>query len=247
MNTVFTFGPAWDLPDPSPFVTKLLAYLTLAKIPFETVSGFQHVRSAPKGKLPYVKTESGQIIGDSSLIIQAMKNQYGDRISPHLSAEQRAIGHALAKMMDEATYWCIVHSRWADEDNWQHFTLPTLFGKMPALPRAILPRVIRRGVIKSLHQQGIGRHSPEEIANMGIADMQCLSHMLGDQPFLFGDEPCEFDAWVYAFVSGFSKVPHTIPCKAVISDGPLAEYVQRFEAQTQILTTTAKSTYGTSS
>ncbi len=242
MITVFTFGPAWDVPDPSPFVSKLLAYLRLAKIPYEAVSGFEHVRNAPKGKIPFIKTQSGEIIGDSSLIIQAMKAQYGDRISPKLSDDQRAVGHAITKMLDEATYWCIVHARWVDEDNWQQFTRPMFFGAMPAIPRAIVPGLLRRRITKSLHQQGFGRHSDQEIADMAIRDMECLSHMVGDKPYLFGDEPCEYDAWIYAFVSAISRVPHKMASQRVIADGPLADYVQRFEDHTQILTAPAGST-----
>ena len=50
MITLYTFGPAWGLPDPSPFVTKAIVLLKMSGLPFETdTSGF---RKAPRGKLP---------------------------------------------------------------------------------------------------------------------------------------------------------------------------------------------------
>ena len=37
MITVYTFGPAWEMPDPSPFVLKVLVFLELAGIPYKAV------------------------------------------------------------------------------------------------------------------------------------------------------------------------------------------------------------------
>jgi Glutathione S-transferase N-terminal domain len=51
MITLYTFGPAFGLPDPGPFVTKAEVLLKMAGLPYQTdPAGF---RRAPKGKLPY--------------------------------------------------------------------------------------------------------------------------------------------------------------------------------------------------
>ena len=50
MITLYTFGPAFGLPDPSPFVTKVEVLLKMAGLAYGTnTTGF---RRAPKGKLP---------------------------------------------------------------------------------------------------------------------------------------------------------------------------------------------------
>ena len=50
MITLYNFGPAFGLPDPSPFVMKVEVLLKMAKLPYQTDSaGFS---KAPKGKDP---------------------------------------------------------------------------------------------------------------------------------------------------------------------------------------------------
>ena len=50
--TLYTFGPAFGLPDMSPFVTKVEMLLKLAGLEYETdMTGFN---KAPNGKLPYI-------------------------------------------------------------------------------------------------------------------------------------------------------------------------------------------------
>src|SRR5215813_744512 len=65
MITLYTFGPAFGLPDPSPFVTKAEVLLKMAGLAYQTdPTGF---RRAPKGKLPYID-DDGERIADSTLI-----------------------------------------------------------------------------------------------------------------------------------------------------------------------------------
>jgi len=65
MITLYTFGPAFGLPDPSPFVMKAEVLLKMAGVPYRTdTTGF---RKAPKGKLPYIE-DGGEIISDSTFI-----------------------------------------------------------------------------------------------------------------------------------------------------------------------------------
>ena len=52
MITLFTFGPQFGLPDPSPFVMKAETLLKMSGLPYRTDGG--GFRKAPKGKLPYI-------------------------------------------------------------------------------------------------------------------------------------------------------------------------------------------------
>lgn len=73
MITLYTFGPAFGLPDPSPFVTKAEMLLKLAGLPYQTnTKGF---RKAPKGKLPYIE-DAGTIIPDSTFIRWHLEQKY---------------------------------------------------------------------------------------------------------------------------------------------------------------------------
>jgi glutathione S-transferase len=74
MITLHTFGPAFGLPDPSPFVIKTETLLKMAALPYRTnTEGFN---KAPKGKLPYVD-DDGQRIADSTFIRWHIENKYG--------------------------------------------------------------------------------------------------------------------------------------------------------------------------
>src|SRR5690242_7504970 len=63
MITLYIFGPAFGLPDASPFVTKAELLLKFAKIPYCTKTG--GLRKAPRGKLPYIR-DGETVIADST-------------------------------------------------------------------------------------------------------------------------------------------------------------------------------------
>src|SRR5215471_11575809 len=84
MITLYTFGPAFGLPDPSPFVTKAEVLLKMAGLAYQTdLTGF---RRAPKGKLPYID-DDGERIADSTFIRWHLEKKYGVDFERGLSVE----------------------------------------------------------------------------------------------------------------------------------------------------------------
>ena len=114
--TLYTFGPAWDLPDASPFCIKLEVYLRMAEVPFDKRSG--NPREAPKGKLPYVDFEDGQRLGDSGFIIDRLEAQRGAPLNEHLDPLGQARELAVRTMLEESFYHCLAYFRWLDDTNW---------------------------------------------------------------------------------------------------------------------------------
>ena len=109
MITLYTFGLAFGLPDPSPFVTKAEVLLKMAGLAYRIDNtGF---RRAPKGKLPYID-DDGERIADSTFIRWHLENKYHIDFEKGLSAEQRAIGWAFEKMAEDNLYWALVDARW---------------------------------------------------------------------------------------------------------------------------------------
>ncbi|MBI1731583.1 MAG: glutathione S-transferase family protein [Gammaproteobacteria bacterium] len=230
MIRLYNFGPFFGLPDASPFCMKADAYLRAAGLPFEVVSGFENLRHAPKGKLPYIE-DDGKIIPDSAFILAHLKEKYGDPLDDGLTAGQKASAHAFIKMLDENLYWCMVHSRWIDDALW-----PTIrglfFSAMPAPLRAVLPPIIRRGVAKSLREQGIGRHSPAEILEIARRDLRALSDFLGDKPYFFGTQVTTLDAVAYAFLAEAVVPPLKCELNDLATSFPnLVAFVERFRAR----------------
>ena len=116
MITLYTFGPAFGSPDPSPFVTKALTLLKMSGLEFKTdTKGFN---KAPKGKLPYIN-DDGKIVADSTFIRLHLEDKHGIDFDEKLSASQRATGWAFDKLCEDHLYWTVVHDRWAIEANFK--------------------------------------------------------------------------------------------------------------------------------
>ncbi|QFY44830.1 glutathione S-transferase family protein [Candidatus Methylospira mobilis] len=204
MIKLYKFGPVGDVCDASPFCVKVEAYLKLAGIPYETLNGAQYLRKAPKGKLPYIE-DNGNIVPDSSFILQYLKETYGKDIDSHLSGTDKAIAHAFIKMIDEHLYWVLVHARWALEHNAN--TLNKLFfGGIPFPLNKVVACRARNDVRQALYKQGIGRLSDDEIAEKGNLDLKALSDFLGVKDYFFGDKPTTLDITAYGILSQFILV-----------------------------------------
>ena len=226
MITLYNIGPFYGLPDPSPFCLKVETYMRMAGLEFETSSGAVNLRNAPKGKLPFIK-DNGKIIPDSAFIISYLKETYGDKLDAPLDKKQKAIAHAFIKTIDENLYWCIVRSRWMDNNIWP-IIKKDFFGKLPFPLKNIICSVARRGVKKSLHLHGIGRHSDEEILEIARRDLYALSDYLNDKPYFFGDKPSTLDAVAYGFLAEIIIPPLETPLKKLaISYANLVAFCDR--------------------
>jgi glutathione S-transferase len=198
MITLHAFGPAFGLPDPSPFVTKVDVLLKMAGLTYRTdTSGF---RKAPKGKLPYIDDE-GERIADSTFIRWHIEKKYRIDLDRGLSAEQRAIAWAFEKLAEDHLYFAVVEARWLDDDNFAKGPAE-FFRRVPAPVRPIMIPLIRRKVRNALHAQGMGRHSPGEIAELGTRAIDAIADYLGQKPFFMGAEPASVDATMFAFAAG---------------------------------------------
>lgn len=181
----------------SPFCYKVEIFCQLAEIPFLSVADMPN--KSPTGKLPFIVDES-QIIPDSGHILAYLKNKEGYDLDNNLNEEQHALGHLINRICEESLIFSILFSRWIDDDNWPQFR-DLVFGSMPRPLKAFLPGIFRKNIKKSLHLQGIGRLSKNEIYQFGIADLKSLSALLKQRPFAVTDKPTSYDASLYAFIA----------------------------------------------
>ncbi len=198
MITLYTFGPAFGLPDPSPFVTKAAVLLKMASLPYRTDTG--GFRKAPKGKLPYID-DDGERIADSTFIRWHIEKKYGFDFDRSLTREQRAIAWAFEKMAEDNLYWTIVDSRWNDDANFAKGPAQ-FFQRVPAPMRPVLIPMIRRKVRKAMHGHGIGRHARADIEALGTRSIDAIADFLGEKPYLMGAEPSGVDAIIFALTAG---------------------------------------------
>lgn len=231
MITLYQFAPAFGLPNASPFCMKVETYLRMAQLPFEAqAAGLRELRGAPKGKLPYIR-DGQQTVADSSFIIDYLKRTYGDPLDGWLDPRQQALALAFQRLFEEHLYWALIHNRWAEAPGWAQ-TRQAFFGRMSAPLKWIVPHMARRGILRQLAGQGMGRHSAAEIHAMGQRDITAIAHLLVDQPFMMGAQPCTLDATAYAFLANLLWAPVASPMQAHARLYPqLQAYCQRMQAR----------------
>ncbi|HEY6259398.1 MAG TPA: glutathione S-transferase C-terminal domain-containing protein [Xanthobacteraceae bacterium] len=198
MITLYTFGPGFGLPDPSPFVMKAETLLKMAAQPYQVdTTGFS---KAPKGKLPYID-DDGERIADSTFIRWHIEKKYKIDFDRGLSEEQRATAWAFERTVEDHLYWALVDARWTDDANFdkgpRHF-----FRAAPAPIRPLIIAMVRRKVRRGLQAHGIGLHNPAEITALATHSIDAVAAYLGAKPFFMGSEPVGVDATIFAFVAG---------------------------------------------
>jgi glutathione S-transferase len=211
----------WGTPNMSPFCCKLETYLRMAEVPYTAVAA--DFRKAPKGKIPFVSIDGGALMGDSQLIIEELERRLGDRALDHgLSPRDRATGRIVRRAMEEALYFVGLYFRWKTDEGYA--LLAPEFKKILPAPLRIAMPLIRRRVKKQLHKQGTGRHTVEEVAAMGAADLGAVAELLGDRPFLLGDRPRTPDATIYAFLEAVLGFPLESAIQVAASHPNLVAY-----------------------
>jgi glutathione S-transferase len=94
----------------SPFVTKLELRLRHAGVPYRTDIG--SVRSAPKGKIPYIEIAANDCVADSTLIIKRLvQDGTVEDLNDELSPENRAYDIALRALLEDKLYFYHVSFR----------------------------------------------------------------------------------------------------------------------------------------
>ena len=198
MLKLATFGPGFGLPDPSPFVVKADVLLQLSGLPYERMAG--NLRKAPKGKLPYLD-DDGAVIPDSTFIRLHLENKYGVDFDRGLSPQQRGAAWAVEKMLEDQFYWIIINERWLDDANFAKGPA-AFFRPIPAPIRGFVVRSVRKGLRRTVHGHGLGRHAQAEIQVLAARTIDAVANVLGDNEYLMGPSACGADATVYAFMSG---------------------------------------------
>ena len=110
-------------------------------------------------------------------------------------------------MLEDHFYWILVYDSYFTHEG---KAVLTKSGKLKFpfrehVPSNLLPAVVKYIIKPQLRRQanaaGIGRHTKEEVEKMGYQDLKAVSALLGNKPFMFGNEPTTLDCCVFAFIS----------------------------------------------
>lgn len=207
---VFVFSAGFGLPTTGPFALKLEAWLRMAGIDYERVYE-DDSRKGPKGKNPWIELR-GERLGDTELIIERLARERGADLDARLSPRERAIALCARRTVEEHLHQVLEWELFVHDAGWAEICR-TIDAKAPWALRPVLKTVMRGHFKKQLHARGVARHSREDIAAMGKADLDALEVLYaeGPGPFLFGDQPCLTDASVFGLVGPFVKAPIEAP------------------------------------
>lgn len=226
MLTLYTFGPAFGMPDASPFVIKAEMLLKMSGVEYRTQRG--DLRRSPKGKLPFID-DNHEIVPDSTLIRLYLERKYGIDFDAGLSDAQRGAAWMFEKALEDNFYWIVVQARWCDDENFAKGPA-SFFKAVPWPMRPLISAIVRRQIRRTLHGQGTARYAPDEQAMLIARGVKAAADLLGDKPYFFGDTPSGADATAFAFI-GCARSPHfrTTMRDEIERHPNLCAYVERMQ------------------
>ncbi|AHK30788.1 glutathione S-transferase [Rhodococcus opacus PD630] len=238
MITVYGYVPAWGIPDISPYVTKVVNYLTFTGVEFEhkTQDLATLDQDSPHGKLPYIVDSDGTKVGDSNTIIAYLKDKYGDKLDADLSKQERALALAFNRLIEEHLYWSgIIQPRWREDSGWETY-IPYIVQGAEVTPEMREGLDGFRGrILTEFDGQGMGRRSAEVVVEFFRADVDALSDFLADKDFFLGDKLRSIDASVYSTLRHIADQPQQwLGSGYVQSKANLVDYMDRIRKQYDI-------------
>ncbi|MGB7285577.1 MAG: glutathione S-transferase family protein [Salaquimonas sp.] len=207
----------------SPACLKAEALMILSGVPYQLKSG--DVRKSPTGKFPILH-DGGEIIADSSHILEHLRAKYSFTIDSDLTDEQKAISHTLQHMLEEHQYFITVYFRWMENPKLMR---EELFVDIPNPIRKIIFSIIHNKQKKALHLQGTSRHSRVQLIEMARDNFKAIAGLLGNKNYVLGDKIHSVDAVVFAQIEAAFSATVPTPLKDMAHDFPtLTKYLDRF-------------------
>jgi glutathione S-transferase len=225
---LFQFPRMFGIPNLSPFCCKLETWLRIAAVPYEVVDT-PDPRKGPKGKLPFIE-DAGVRIADSSLIVDHLVRTRGVDPDAHLDASQRAIALLVQRTLEEHYAFVLAYTHLVRKEGLQHTR--ARFNSLPPIVRPLVGYVVRTRIKKLLWQQGILRHSHEDIVESALHDWRAVLSVMGNGPYFFGDEPTGIDAVVFGALATSVLTPIESPIRDFLRSQPgLVSYAERMRAR----------------
>ncbi len=197
MITLIQFPKSPNCLSYSPFCLKMETYLKVADVPYEnklTVS----MAGSKKKKMPMI-LDQGELVEDSTLIIEHLSQKHGVDLDKHLTAEQRAVSKAFQWLCEKSLVDIVVHFRWVDQDNWPKFR-EVIFRGAPWLVKATVANIMAKSIKRTLHKHGMGRFTDAEKLKILDDNLMAISDYLGNKKFFFGDQVSTIDVTLYSFL-----------------------------------------------
>jgi len=220
--------PVQTLPTTSMFCMKLETYMRMHKIPYESHYGY---KVGKNGKVPWVEYK-GERVCDSNAIMDFLDKTFEiESVDAKLEPEQKFIARALQVMLEENTYWALQYNRWID--NFAEFKKVIQPEGGGGIGFNVNSKLTQRKVRSGLDQHGLGRHAKEEVYAITSKDVQALSGLLGDKPYLFGESVSIVDVVAFSLVAQITQSGLVSPLSTLIEAEckNLLEHFERMKSE----------------
>jgi glutathione S-transferase len=143
---------------------------------------------APSGKIPYISLEGGESIGDSTLCYRYLqKHRNVPDVDVDLTPEECALSVSHKAWLEEWCYFLLLWDRYVEnpravKEGFFRNALPPRYRPFTG----ILFVKVRGYIKKSLHLQGVSRHTKEEIISFIEEAARSLSVLVGEKGLLEG-------------------------------------------------------------
>jgi glutathione S-transferase len=225
---LFQFPRMFGIPNLSPFCCKLETWLRIADVPYEVVDT-PDPRKGPKGKLPFIE-DAGVRIADSSIIIDHLVKTRGVDPDAALDASQRATALVVQRTLEEHYAFVLAYTHLLRDEGLRHTR--ARFDPVPAFVRPFVASAVRRAIRSALWQQGLLRHSHEEIVEAAIRDWRAVLTLMSDGPYFFGDEASGIDAVMFGVLATSVLTPIESPVRDFLRSQPACiAYAERMRAR----------------
>jgi len=196
----------------SPFALKLETWLRMNNIKYESI---ETLKFSKKGQIPYIELD-GEEIADSNIIISTLKKRFSVDPDAEYDRFNNSIAHSVTSMVENHTAITGFHYRYG-------YNMPQLLKYVHANEFFPSKRVTTvwgmvqpYGTRLRSYLQGIGRHELEEVWEFARQDLLAISSILGDKPFLLGDEPCTVDCTLFGHLVQFLYLDIGFPQRKVL-------------------------------
>jgi len=183
------FPPAKVIPNLSPYILKVESYLRLANLRY-TLDKKDYF--GPKGKSPWI-TLNGQHVADSEFIIEFLGKKFDKNFSQKSTELQLATANVVKTMLEEY-FTCVLGMERIIYNDRSKFSV---LADTPIFLFYYMRHILK----KRFWDQGIGRHSHEEVTQIMTKKLKTVSTLLGNQKFFGGDEICEDDCGIFAVLA----------------------------------------------
>ncbi|KAK0639625.1 putative glutathione S-transferase [Cercophora newfieldiana] len=225
----------------SPFVNKLEARLRIAGLPYTVAPG--SMRDAPRGKIPYLAVQDQgetELLDDTTLIARRLidKGLMKD-LHSGLTPEQKTQDLGIRALFEDKLAFYQTRERWID--NYHTMREGALFA-LPYPVRLLVGPLTYRAVSRTLHGQGTGRFTDDEVRRFKTEIWESINDLLvevtnnadPDAPFwLLGRaDPTEADATVFGFLAAGLVCEAALESQKIIRSFPiLVEYARRIHVR----------------